>query len=469
MDLKLLKCLTHISSTILFVLMSPLVFAQTTVVTKSISTLFPSTSNPIFSSIDVSVSTPRTLADNYFIKLSNCINSTNKAMGCVPSTSAFFYQFSTDPKDTFGWVNNCTIVKNNQRTYKSPITINSAANTISCSPGPNEIIESHVAVCYQKASGAYCSLATACFEGANMPGQCTKDFPAQELFLVQPGGLIAANPNSTPPCGITSSDTTDPDFNFTTCSCGAKAGVPFIPEVSGTDFPTSMPVSVSAPFITSIQFEMHKNNRWNSAGKRLLSEILNLVIPSANAVCAPVTGGPGCTPGVRPNLECCCADWSFLQYNSMSDCRCTAGDTAYCTPPSTPIPPGPGLPPPVPVINSTAGQIYCVPDCASISPNLFLNVASGTCACKGGGSWNNITLACMPNPFLCTCLAGSNLNGAVYTAPSTMPNAGQCTSFSVSGTGPGVVANNCPTDLSGIACETFHAGLVHNWSCIPAP
>jgi hypothetical protein len=95
-----------------------------------------------------------------------------------------FFQFNTTlgVDDTFNLVNRCIGIRGGTRyVLATPIVFNNGAETVACTPGPEEIAVVHLLLCYGRPTGAHCSFATVCFEGARMAGRCTKDYPADEV------------------------------------------------------------------------------------------------------------------------------------------------------------------------------------------------------------------------------------------------------------------------------------------------
>ena len=183
---------------------------------KSLASLFPLLVKNGATTIDVSSVGPYPISNSTYYQLLNyCINSGNQALDCNTDVVPHFYLFTINStaNNTFDWVNNCILVKNNIRTYSYPVMVD-ASGTVSCSPGPNDVIEAQLVACYQDpAQGALCSFATACFEGSNAQGRCTKDFPAGQPIHIQQGPPLGQ-------CGLI--NTPDSNYNSSTCSCNAN-------------------------------------------------------------------------------------------------------------------------------------------------------------------------------------------------------------------------------------------------------
>lgn len=89
--------------------------------------------------------------------------------------------------DTYDLINTCVGVRTASHYIIGPIAIDPVAKTVNCPVKPDEIVEAHVMICYGKAGlGAFCQLATACFEGSAVPGRCTRDYPADDLLIAKP-------------------------------------------------------------------------------------------------------------------------------------------------------------------------------------------------------------------------------------------------------------------------------------------
>ncbi len=184
-----------------------------TVMSKSLDTLFPGLVNYEATALQV---LPITDTNSVYPGLLRCRDDISY---CDPNGGATFHQITPMPtngiaSDTFDFVNRCVLVKMNQKIIQAPITINIAGvgnNTFSCAiTSPNDVVEAQLVACYQRADGAHCALATACFEGTNALGRCPKDYPAAPSsthldFLVPgptaPSGTIATPQTATPTCG----------------------------------------------------------------------------------------------------------------------------------------------------------------------------------------------------------------------------------------------------------------------------
>lgn len=146
---------------------------------KNLSALFPG-----IASIDVSGL--KDLSSPEYQSLIQCQNSADKAADCDPTGTAHFYLFTptvTDLYGSFDIANRCILVHQSLREVRSPVVIDPVARTVTCAAAPNEVVTANLVICYERAAGSFCNLSTACFEGDNTKGRCTKDFTEDPIFL----------------------------------------------------------------------------------------------------------------------------------------------------------------------------------------------------------------------------------------------------------------------------------------------
>lgn len=101
---------------------------------------------------------------------------------CDPTLPAHFYRFEKagNNEDSYNLMNRClTVLPSGDRIARGWVVLDGANHTVACSPGPDEIQQAQIALCYEVGGGtpgAFCSLATTCFAGANVYDRCPHDF-----------------------------------------------------------------------------------------------------------------------------------------------------------------------------------------------------------------------------------------------------------------------------------------------------
>ncbi|MBS1961693.1 MAG: hypothetical protein JST04_05725 [Bdellovibrionales bacterium] len=108
---------------------------------------------------------------------------------CDATKPAHFYRFAkaANNEDSYNLMNRClTVLPSGDRIAHGWVVLNTTNHTVSCSPGPNEIQQAQIALCYEVGGatpGAFCSLATACFAGENAYDRCPRDVPGTAIAV----------------------------------------------------------------------------------------------------------------------------------------------------------------------------------------------------------------------------------------------------------------------------------------------
>ncbi|MBC7384743.1 MAG: hypothetical protein H7301_01110 [Cryobacterium sp.] len=197
---------------------------------KSLSSLFPMVGNI---SLDKTKIYP--IWSPEYKALIDCQRESNKAAYCPsPNTPAVarFFELSaghTGIDEPFDFLNRCVGMRGFERYAKDQgpggvVDLGKMVLTptgIDCpSLQPNEIVEAHVVACFTRSTGAYCQLASACFEGAEMKGQCGKDYPAETIYISGTGNPPSSStPTPSPTLSITPPSPTPTSSPFD-CSSG---------------------------------------------------------------------------------------------------------------------------------------------------------------------------------------------------------------------------------------------------------
>jgi hypothetical protein len=114
-----------------------------------------------------------------------CQAAKDKNASCESESMAYFFDLSSSDRtsDAFDMLNRCISLSFGKRVLKGLIQITSEG--ISCEAVGDEIVMAQVAACYQRSTGAFCRFATLCFEGDRAQGRCTRDYPAEELYVAR--------------------------------------------------------------------------------------------------------------------------------------------------------------------------------------------------------------------------------------------------------------------------------------------
>lgn len=145
-----------------------------------ISRLFPSLTN-----IDTDSPTPLDRTSSEYGHLRTCALSTHPATACDPSRKERFFNLAlTDGvQDSPDQVNRCIGLRAGRVSLLGAIRIDPARKTVRCDPEPEAIAFAHLVLCYERVTGARCSLATVCFEGKGAKGRCTRNYEGIEIRL----------------------------------------------------------------------------------------------------------------------------------------------------------------------------------------------------------------------------------------------------------------------------------------------
>lgn len=171
---------------------------------KEILALFP---DPMLS-VDTTKIYDRTSPE--YMDFMNCQNSIDKKANCKTMGGGYLFDLrqagSKKVDDTFDYVNRCVGMRGPKRYAKDlkPDGTPSGNGVVLSTTGvtcsgiePDEVVSLQLVACYERETGAYCSFATACFEGTEAKGQCTKDYPAEAIYVSRTNAV--ASPSPVPP------------------------------------------------------------------------------------------------------------------------------------------------------------------------------------------------------------------------------------------------------------------------------
>lgn len=115
----------------------------------------------------------------------HCQTTGDKVANCTPDGLGYFFDLSSSANttDTFDLLNRCVSMSYGKRTLKGPVKV--TTTTVECEVGPDEVVVSQLAVCYQRNTGTFCTYATACFAGPKATGQCVRDYDGEEIFVAR--------------------------------------------------------------------------------------------------------------------------------------------------------------------------------------------------------------------------------------------------------------------------------------------
>lgn len=163
----------------LFIFSTALFFRPASAETKNLYGLFAAVKGPI----DGSQVYPRNSPE--YGAFMHCQTTSDKNTNCSSTGDGYFFDLSATPNttDSFDLLNRCIAVSFGKRVLKGPVKL--TTTTVECDAGPEEVVVSHLAVCYQRKNGTFCTYATACFAGAKASGQCVRDYIGEEIFVAR--------------------------------------------------------------------------------------------------------------------------------------------------------------------------------------------------------------------------------------------------------------------------------------------
>jgi hypothetical protein len=135
--------------------------------------------------LNLASATPVARSSAEYKHFAKCETSLNPAVDCDPARPGYFFDLSQslEVDDTFDLLNRCIGLRAGRPYAISPVQFDAVAKTAACVSPPKEIVFAHLLVCYEKVTGAFCSMGTICFEGAEARGKCTKNYEGNEIAL----------------------------------------------------------------------------------------------------------------------------------------------------------------------------------------------------------------------------------------------------------------------------------------------